>query len=90
MLNREMVITLITLETHGKLNLILDLLMALSRASLQEAHPMLTSLSICAKILPFMVPLVWLGLEHFVELTTGKDTKLPSIKNGQVLFQQLR
>ena len=90
MLNREMVITLITLETHGKLNLILDLLMALSRASLQEAHPMLTSLSICAKILPFMVPLVWLGLEHFVDPTAGKDTKHPSMRKEKVLFQQLR
>ena len=30
MLNREMVITPITLEIHGKLNLLLDLLMVLS------------------------------------------------------------
>ena len=83
-------ITLITLETRGKLNLILDLLMVLSWTSLQEAHPMLTSLSTCAKIPPFMVPLVWLGLEHFVDPTAGKDTKLPSMRKEKVLFQQLR
>ena len=90
MLNRGMVITLITLETRGKLNLILDLFKALFGASLTEAHPMHTSLSICVKILPFMVPLVWLILEHFVDPTAGKEKKLPSVRKEKMLFQQLR
>ena len=85
-----MVITLTTLETHGELNLSLILLMVLSRTSPLQAHLMHISLYTCAKILSFLVLLVWLGLEHFVDLTPGKDTKLLSMRKEKVLLQQLR
>ena len=87
---RETVATLTMLETPGKLNLPLDLLMVPSRPSLQPAHPMPTSLSTCAKILLSMEPLVWLGWEHSADPTVGKVTKLPSMRKEKVLLQVLK
>ena len=88
---RETVATLTMLETPGKLNRPLDLLMVPSRPSQQPAHPMPTSLSTCAKILLSMEPLVWLGLAQSVDPDqAGKVTKLPSMKGEKVLCQLLR
>ena len=83
-------ITLIMLETPGKQNQNLDHLMVLSKTSPMLAHQMRISLSTCARILLFMVSLVWLGWEQSVDQAVGKDIKLLSMRKEKVLFQQLR
>ena len=83
-------ITLTIKAKPGKLNQTLDLLMGLSKTSPMLAHRTLIYSSTCAKTLPFMESLVWLGLELFVDPAAGKDTKLLSMKNEKVLFQLQR